>query len=32
LCNDNIEKMMLEVLAGFNFAVASNAVAALLND
>ena len=32
LCNDKIEKMMQEVLAGFNFAVASNAVAALLND
>ncbi len=32
LCNDKIEKMMQEVLAGFNFAIASNAVAALLND
>ena len=32
LCNDKIEKMMQEVLAGFNFAVASNAVTALLND
>ncbi len=32
LCNAKIEKMMQEVLAGFNFAVASNAVAALLND
>jgi argininosuccinate lyase len=32
LCNDKIEKMMQEVLAGFNFAIASNAVSALLND
>jgi argininosuccinate lyase len=32
LCNDKIEKMMQEVLAGFNFAIASNAVATLLND
>jgi hypothetical protein len=32
LCNDKIEKMMQEVLTGFNFAVASNAVTSLLND
>ena len=32
LCNDKIEKMIQEVLAGFNFAIASNAVSALLND
>jgi len=32
LCNDKIDKMMQEVLAGFNFVIASNAIVKLLND